>query len=205
MDNVVVGHLCHDPVLRQPRRTGRPVARFTVAVDVWRRSGDTYVSQNSVFHRVVCFGSTAENVSNSLRKGMEVVAIGEWIDDSYTDELGNRKIQIVLDARTVGPTLRRATAQVVKTERRDDQLTLGTPEPSPPEPSPADPLPKPEPSSLADAVPKAGVLPKADAVPKVGPSPAADPFSEPDPMPMAEPLPTANPLPTAEPVGVGSG
>jgi single-strand DNA-binding protein len=124
------------------------VARFTVAVDVWRRQGETYASQPTVFHRVVCFGSTAENVNNSLRKGMEVVAIGEWIDDSYTDELGNRKIQIVLDAKTVGPTLRRAIAQVVKTERRDDQLTLPAPNLPAAGRSPADPAPAAEPVAV---------------------------------------------------------
>lgn len=127
MDNVVVGNLCQDPVLRQPRRTGQPVARFTVAVNRWRKADGAYVTLPPVFHRVVCFGSLAENVSNSLRKGMEVVAIGEWIDDSYTDELGNRRIQIAMDAKSVGPNLRKATAEITKTERRDDQLTLPTP------------------------------------------------------------------------------
>lgn len=133
MDNVVVGNLCQDPVLRQPTRGSRPFAKFTLAVNAWRRVGQEFVERPPVFHRVVCFGQLAENVSNSLRKGMEVVAVGEWADDSYSDEQGQRKIQITMEARTVGPTLRWATAQVVRTERRPD------PE-SPPQPAPTIPL-----------------------------------------------------------------
>jgi single-strand DNA-binding protein len=120
MDNVVVGHLCQDPILRQPRRGSRPVARFTVAVNVWRRVGETFVERPPVFHRVVCFGPMAENVTNTLRKGMEVVAVGEWVDDSYSDEVGQRRVQVAMEAKAVGPGLRWATASVRKTERKSE-------------------------------------------------------------------------------------
>jgi single-strand DNA-binding protein len=118
MDNVVVGHLCQDPILRQPRRGARPVARFTVAVNSWRRVGEAFIERPPVFHRVVCFGPMAENVTNSLRKGMEVLAVGEWVDDSYSDEQGQRRVQVAMEARAVGPALRRATALVRKADRR---------------------------------------------------------------------------------------
>lgn len=117
MDNVLVGHLCQDPILRQLNRGGRPLARFTVAVNAWRRVGEKFVERPPVFHRVVCFGLQAENVMHSLRKGMEVLAVGEWVDDSYSDEQGQRKVRVALEARAVGPTLRWATAAVVKVER----------------------------------------------------------------------------------------
>jgi single stranded DNA-binding protein len=123
MDNVVVGRLCQDPILRQARRGGRPTARFTVAVNIWRRVEQDFVERPPVFHRVVCFGQLAENVSNSLRKGMEVLAVGEWVDDSYSDEQGQRRVQVAMEARAVGPTLRKATAQIQRTERRTDTDT----------------------------------------------------------------------------------
>ncbi|HEY1574576.1 MAG TPA: single-stranded DNA-binding protein [Pseudonocardiaceae bacterium] len=143
MDNVVVGNLCKDPILWQPRRGGQPVARLTVAVNGRRKIGDEYVDRPPVFHRLVCFGPLAENVSNSLRKGMEVLAVGEWVDDSYSDELGHRKVQVAMEARTIGPTLRRATAVVHRTERKpDDPLPLmATPEPEPPARSEAPAVP----------------------------------------------------------------
>lgn len=128
MDNVVVGNLCQDPVLRQLRRGGRPLARFTVAVHGWRRVGDAFVEKPPVFHRVVCFGALAENVMNSLRKGMEVVAAGEWVDDSYSDEQGQRRVQVALEARAIGPTLRFATAVVSKVDRRPEPALSPEPE-----------------------------------------------------------------------------
>jgi single-strand DNA-binding protein len=143
MDNVVIGRLCQDPILRQTRREGRPMAKFTVAVNVWRRVGETFEQRPPVFHRVVCFGPMAENVSNSLRKGMEVLAVGEWVDDSYSDEQGQRRVQTAMEARAVGPALRRATALVHKVDRRaegEDQSTRAAvleaaPLPAPHEPS----------------------------------------------------------------------
>lgn len=141
MDNVVMGNLCQDPVLRQPHRTGQPVARFTVAVNKWRRVGLEYVQRTPVFHRVVCFGPLAENVSNSLRKGMEVVVVGEWVDDSYSDDQGQRRVQCALEARTVGPTLRKAVAQVRRVERRTDTDELALAKPDQPTPVTASPSP----------------------------------------------------------------
>jgi single-strand DNA-binding protein len=117
MDNVLVGHLCQDPILRQTRREGRPMTRFTIAVNPRRRVGEAFIERPPVFHRVVCYGLMAENVNNSLRKGMEVVAVGEWVDDSYSDEQGQRRVHVALEARTVGPALRWATAEVHKVTR----------------------------------------------------------------------------------------
>jgi len=141
MNSVVVGNLCQDPILRQSFRGGQPSAKFTVAVNSWRRVDNEYVPRPTVFHRVVCFGQLAENVSNSLRKGMEVVAVGDWADDSYSDDQGKRHVHVVMEAKTLGPTLRWATAQVNRTERRADTRTLdmfatgrtrqSTPDPTP--------------------------------------------------------------------------
>jgi single-strand DNA-binding protein len=121
MDTMVIGNLCGDPKLRQTRRGDRPMARFTVAVNRWRRAGDELVACPPVFHRVICHGPLAENVNNSLRKGMEVLAVGQFVDDSYDDDRGERRNLIALEARTIGPGLRWATAAVVKAERADDQ------------------------------------------------------------------------------------
>lgn len=159
MDTMIVGNLCHDPILRQSTRGSAPFAKFTIAVNSWRRAGDGFVERPPVFHRVVCFGQLAENVTNSLRRGMEVVAMGQWADDSYSDESGQRKVQITLEARNVGPTLRWATAQVHRAERQPEPdrppaqtipLDLGEP---PPNPRLADPDLTPAPKPLAELSP----------------------------------------------------
>jgi single-strand DNA-binding protein len=154
MNSVVVGNLCQDPILRQPFRGSQPYAKFTVAVNVRRRVGDEYLDRPTVFHRVICFGQLAENVSNSLRKGMEVLAVGDWADDTYTDEQGQRRVQIVMEARTLGPTLRWATAEVNRTERRTDNTidmfaTDSPREPTSNPPQSTDPTTEPIPAPLS--------------------------------------------------------
>lgn len=121
MENTVVGNLCQDPILRQTHRGAQPSATFTVAVNKYRRVGSEVVQRTPVFHRVTCYGALAENVANSLRKGMEVVAVGEWVDNSYTDEQGQRRVYIAMEAKSVGAGLRWATAQVQKVDRRADR------------------------------------------------------------------------------------
>lgn len=121
MENTVVGNLCQDPILRQTHRGAQPSAMFTVAVNKYRRVGSEVVQRTPVFHRVMCYGPLAENVANSLRKGMEVLAVGEWVDNSYTDEQGQRRVYIAMEAKSVGPGLRWATAQVQKVDRKADR------------------------------------------------------------------------------------
>ncbi|HEX3785596.1 MAG TPA: single-stranded DNA-binding protein [Pseudonocardiaceae bacterium] len=117
MENTVIGNLCADPTLRTARKSGRPIVRFTIAVNQRRRIGEEFVDRPPVFHRVVCFGQLAENASNTLHKGMEVLVVGEWVDDSYEDERGQKHAYIALEAKVVGPGLRWATAAVTKVER----------------------------------------------------------------------------------------
>jgi single-strand DNA-binding protein len=121
MENTVVGNVCQDPILRQAHRGAQPSATFTVAVNNYRRLGLDVVQRAPVFHRVMCYGALAENVANSLRRGMEVVAVGEWVDNSYTDEQGQRRVYIAMEAKSVGAGLRWATAQVQKVDRKADR------------------------------------------------------------------------------------
>jgi single-stranded DNA-binding protein len=41
-----------------------------------------------VFHRVVAFGPMAENICNSVHKGTGVVAVCQFVDDSYETGTG---------------------------------------------------------------------------------------------------------------------
>jgi single-strand DNA-binding protein len=134
--NTVIGNICADPTLRMTRKNGRAMARFKVAVNQRRRFGEETVDRPPVFHRVTCFGPLAENVSNSLRKGMEVLAVGEWVDDSYEDENGQKHTHVALEAKAIGAGLRWATAAVTKVERPARVIPL----PDPPTPEPDSPI-----------------------------------------------------------------
>ena len=59
----------------------------------------------------------AENVAETLAKGMQVMATGRLKQRSYEDREGIKRTVVELDVDDVGPTLRFATAKVTKATR----------------------------------------------------------------------------------------
>jgi single-strand DNA-binding protein len=117
-DVTIVGNLTADPVYRVSERNQRGVVRFDVAVNRQRfdRDSNQYIDLPPVYHRVVAFGPLADNVNKSLQRGVEVVVVGSFADDSYEKD-GEKRRQQVLEAQVIAPSLRFATAEVKKTQR----------------------------------------------------------------------------------------
>jgi len=67
--------------------------------------------------RVVAFGSVAENAAETLRKGLEVVVVGQTTDDSYETDTGEKRRQVVIEAQVIAPSLRFAKANVIRVQR----------------------------------------------------------------------------------------
>jgi single-strand DNA-binding protein len=82
----------------------------------FNRESNQYDDLPPVFHRVVAFGPLADNVNESLQRGLEVVVVGSFADDSYEKD-GEKRRQLVLEAQVVAPSLRFATAEVKKPQR----------------------------------------------------------------------------------------
>jgi len=114
----IVGNVTADPVLRMSAN-GRGVVRFDVAINRRRfnRETNTYEDFPPVFHRVVGFGPVAQNAAETLRKGLEVVVVGQMADDSYETETGEKRRQVVLEAQVIAPSLRFAKANVIRVQR----------------------------------------------------------------------------------------
>jgi single-strand DNA-binding protein len=114
----LVGNVTADPVLRMSG-SGRGVIRFDLAINRRRFNRETnqYDDLPPVFHRVVGFGPVAENAAETIRKGLEVVAVGQMADDSYETEAGEKRRQVVLEAQVIAPSLRFAKANVVRVQR----------------------------------------------------------------------------------------
>jgi single-strand DNA-binding protein len=125
--NTVIGNMCGEPKLWLTKKTGIAMASFTLAVNRRHKVDNELVDRPAVFHRIICFGPLAENVGYTLHKGMEVLAVGEWIDDSYEDTHGQKQKRIAMEARAVGPGLRWATASVTKVERNAPVIPLPNP------------------------------------------------------------------------------
>jgi len=114
----VIGNLTGDPELRFTP-SGAAVASFTVASTP--RSFDRETSQwkdgDPLFLRCSVWRQYAENVAESLTKGMQVMVQGRLKQRSYQTREGENRTVIELDVDDVGPTLRFATAKVTKSQR----------------------------------------------------------------------------------------
>jgi single-strand DNA-binding protein len=117
-DVTIVGNLTADPVYRVAERNARGVVRFDVAVNRQRfdRDSNQYIDLPPIYHRVVAFGPLADNANESLHRGLEVVVVGNFADDSYEKE-GEKRRQMVLEAQVIAASLRFATAEVKKAQR----------------------------------------------------------------------------------------
>ncbi|KGF20465.1 MULTISPECIES: single-stranded DNA-binding protein [Micrococcaceae] len=114
----VVGNLTADPELRFTP-SGAAVANFTVASTprIFDRQANEFKDGEALFMRCSVWREHAENVAESLTKGMRVIAQGRLRARSYDDQNGNRRTAWELDVDEVGPALRYATAQVTRNQR----------------------------------------------------------------------------------------
>ncbi|MGH8990144.1 MAG: single-stranded DNA-binding protein, partial [Acidimicrobiia bacterium] len=84
-----------------------------------RNSGEW--QEKTSFFDVVCWQDMAENAASSLKKGARVIVTGRLEQRSYETKEGDNPVKrsvVEIIADEVGPSLRWATAQVEKTQRR---------------------------------------------------------------------------------------
>ena len=117
---VVVGNVTRDPELRFSQG-GTAHTNFGLAWNKRTRDGEDQTS----FFDVVCFGSLAENVAESLGKGDRVVVYGGLQQRSWETQDGDRRSKVEIVADEVAPSLRWATT-VVERNQRDDQPQRNT-------------------------------------------------------------------------------
>jgi single-strand DNA-binding protein len=65
------------------------------------RDQDGNWNEQTEWHRVVCFGSTAENVARFLKKGRQVYIEGRLRTNKWQDRDGNNRYTTEVIARTV--------------------------------------------------------------------------------------------------------
>nr|DAK39068.1 MAG TPA: Single stranded DNA binding protein [Caudoviricetes sp.] len=113
----VIGNLTADPELRWTQ-SGMAIADFTVASTprTYDRNAGEWRDGNTLFMRCSVWRDTAENVAESLRKGMRVIVQGRLTQRSYDTQQGERRTVVELQVDEVGPSLRRARAQVTRNQ-----------------------------------------------------------------------------------------
>ncbi|WP_239376057.1 single-stranded DNA-binding protein [Frankia sp. Cj5] len=128
----VIGNLTADPELRF-LPNGAAVTGFTVASTprVLDRQTNEWKDGQALFLRCSIWRQPAEHVAESLSKGARVIVTGRLKQRSYETQEGEKRTVFELDVDEIGPSLRYATAKVVKAAR-------GTAGQTPPAPATAD-------------------------------------------------------------------
>ena len=114
----VIGNLTADPELRFTP-SGSAVANFTIASTprTFDRQANDWKDGEALFLRASIWREAAENVAETLTKGMRVIAQGRLRSRSYDTKEGDRRTVMELEVDEIGPSLRFASAKVVRTNR----------------------------------------------------------------------------------------
>ena len=114
----VVGNVTRDPELRFTS-SGQALASFGLAVNRrWQNRNNEWEESTSFFD-VTCWAQMAENVAESVPKGARIIVTGRLDQRSWETQEGDKRSKVEIIADEIGPSLRWATAQVVKNERRE--------------------------------------------------------------------------------------
>ena len=114
----VVGNLVADPELRFTS-TGQPVASFRIASTPRTRdaaSGE-WKDGDSLFLTCNVWRQAAENVAESLQRGMRVIVTGRLKQRNYETKEGEKRTVYEVEVDDVGPSLRNASAKVNRASR----------------------------------------------------------------------------------------
>jgi single-strand DNA-binding protein len=111
----LVGNLTADPELRFTP-SGAPVANFTVASTprTFDRTTNEWKDGDAMFLNCAVWRQAAENVAESLTKGMRVIVQGRLRSRSYETREGEKRTVFEVDVEEIGPALKYATAKVTR-------------------------------------------------------------------------------------------
>ena len=111
----LIGNLVEDPELRfTPSGVAMTKVRF--AVNKRYQSQGEWQEETSFFGGT-CWRDMAENVAESLQKGMRVIVTGRLEQRSWENQEGEKRSMIEVRIDDIGPSVRWATASVTRTPR----------------------------------------------------------------------------------------
>jgi single-strand DNA-binding protein len=122
----VIGNLANDPELRFIP-SGAAVANFTIASTpkTFDKNSNEWKDGETLFLRASAWKEAAENVAESLTKGMRVIVSGRLKSRSYETKEGEKRTVIELEVDEIGPSLKYATATVTKASKGGDRQQAG--------------------------------------------------------------------------------
>ena len=115
---ILTGNLTRDPELRYTP-AGAATCQFGLAVNRrWQNRQTSEWEEATSFFNVVAWREMAENAGETLTKGARVIVTGRLEQRSWETPDGEKRSVVEVVADEIGPSLRWATAQVVRNERR---------------------------------------------------------------------------------------
>lgn len=112
----LIGNLVDDPELRFTP-SGVAMAKIRLAVNRRWRSQDGEWQEDTSFFTGTVWRDQAENVAETLQKGMRIIVTGRLEQRSWETQEGDKRSVVEIQIDEVGPSLRWATATVNKTQR----------------------------------------------------------------------------------------
>jgi single-strand DNA-binding protein len=112
----LTGRLTAPPELRFSP-SGVAVAAFTIVTSrrVKDQASNEWSDADTTYWDCKAFKQLAENICETLDKGMEVIAVGRAVQESWEDkQSGQKRSKIAVRIDAIGPSLRSATAKVTK-------------------------------------------------------------------------------------------
>ncbi len=124
----IIGNMVNDPELRYTP-TGQAVATFRVASTprYMDRNTNEWKDGESLFLSCNVWRQAAENVAESLTRGMRVIVSGRLKQRSYETKEGEKRTVYEIEVDEVGPSLRSASAKVTKSQRSGGGSGFGGP------------------------------------------------------------------------------
>jgi single-strand DNA-binding protein len=112
----VIGNLVEDPELRFTPN-GTAMAKIRLAVNRRYQDRNNEWQEDTSFFTGTCWRDMAENVAESLTKGMRVIVNGRLQQRSWENQEGEKRSVVEIDVQEIGPSVRWATATVTRTPR----------------------------------------------------------------------------------------
>ena len=123
---VLVGNITQEPELRYTANR-QAVTNFSMAVNRrWKDKDSNEWSESTSYFEVVCWGTLGENVAESVTKGSRVIVNGRLEQQTWEVD-GQKRYAVKVIADEVAPSLRWATATVVKAERKSADNAVDKP------------------------------------------------------------------------------
>lgn len=116
-DLTIIGNIVSEPELNvTPSGTSVCNIRVAQTPRTFNKQTNQHEDGEAIFITVTVWGAHGENVAQSLTKGMRVIVNGDLKQRSYQTKEGENRTVFEIDNAEVGPSLRFATAQVVRSQ-----------------------------------------------------------------------------------------